>query len=198
MPPCPLRSARAIRIAGATVLASRISYAGELGWELTVDTAGGGPGLGRAPGRLGRGGCRPRTVRLSGARCPADREGLSLLRDRHDDAGHSVRGRPRARWSGSPRARSRDGRRSPRPETAAAAGQGRRLRTIRLADDGTYLPVYGGEAVRLAGDVVGRLRSVAYCADGRARRSATSTWIDRSSRARASRSTSSTGGSPRR
>ena len=33
-----------------------------------------------------------------------------------------------------------------------------------IGDDQAYLPIYGGEAVRMqpAGDVVGRLRSVAY------------------------------------
>ena len=35
----PMRRARTIRVAGAPVLASRISYAGELGWELTVARA---------------------------------------------------------------------------------------------------------------------------------------------------------------
>ena len=44
----------------------------------------------------------------------------------------------------------------------AGAGLGRRLRTIHAGTDGTYLPVYGGEAVRSNGEVVGRLRSVAY------------------------------------
>ena len=44
---------------------------------------------------------------------------------------------------------------------AKAAGSDRRLRTI-LVGGRDYEPVYGGEAVRLDGDVVGRLRSVAY------------------------------------
>ena len=35
------------------------------------------------------------------------------------------------------------------------------LRTLLVGDDG-WLPVYGGEAVRLEGEVIGRLRSVAY------------------------------------
>jgi 4-methylaminobutanoate oxidase (formaldehyde-forming) len=37
----------------------------------------------------------------------------------------------------------------------------RRLRTLVIGD-AEYEPIYGGEAVRLAGDVVSRLRSVAY------------------------------------
>ncbi len=40
-------------------------------------------------------------------------------------------------------------------------GPSRRLRTVVIGD-ADYVPVYGGEAVRLEGDVVGRLRSVAY------------------------------------
>ena len=45
---------------------------------------------------------------------------------------------------------------------SATAGQGRRLRTVRLTADDAYQPVYGGEAVRLEGEVVGRLRSVNF------------------------------------
>ena len=37
----------------------------------------------------------------------------------------------------------------------------RRLRTVLLGET-EYLPVYGGEAVRHEGAVIGRLRSVAY------------------------------------
>ena len=44
----------------------------------------------------------------------------------------------------------------------ATTGSGRRLRTIHAGTDGRYLPLYGGEAVRADGEVVGRLRSVAY------------------------------------
>jgi glycine cleavage system aminomethyltransferase T len=45
---------------------------------------------------------------------------------------------------------------------AHRAGAMRRLATVRIGDDASYLPVYGGEAVRADGRVVGRLRSVAY------------------------------------
>ncbi|MEA2630013.1 MAG: dimethylglycine oxidase, partial [Chloroflexota bacterium] len=40
-------------------------------------------------------------------------------------------------------------------------GPSRRLRTL-LIGDVDYVAVYGGEAVRHGGDVIGRLRSVAY------------------------------------
>ncbi len=42
-----------------------------------------------------------------------------------------------------------------------AAEPRRRLRTLLIGGDG-WLPVYGGEAVRLDGRVVGRLRSAAF------------------------------------
>ncbi|HYC07809.1 MAG TPA: glycine cleavage T C-terminal barrel domain-containing protein, partial [Candidatus Binatia bacterium] len=42
-----------------------------------------------------------------------------------------------------------------------AAGLVRRLRTV-LIGGSDYVPAYGGEAVRMGGEVVGRLRSVAY------------------------------------
>ncbi len=47
----------------------------------------------------------------------------------------------------------------------APDGPARRLRTVLIGEGPGYLPVYGGEAVRLDGGVVGRLRSVAYGTD---------------------------------
>ncbi len=44
---------------------------------------------------------------------------------------------------------------------AKPTGSDRRLRTLVIGGP-DYEPVYGGEAVRLDGEVVGRLRSVAY------------------------------------
>ena len=91
------RQVRPITVAGATVDAARISYAGELGWELTTDTAWAVAvwdailGAGWAPGL--------RAVRLPRAGRPPDGEGLSLLRHRSHDAGHAIR-------SGSRRVRS--------------------------------------------------------------------------------------------
>jgi glycine cleavage system aminomethyltransferase T len=46
-------------------------------------------------------------------------------------------------------------------KTAEADHPGRRLRTVVIGA-ADYVPVYGGEAVRHGGEVVGRLRSVAY------------------------------------
>ena len=51
-----------------------------------------------------------------------------------------------------------EARRSAEPD-----GPARRLRTIVAGEPGSgFLPIYGGEAVRLAGDVIGRLRSAAF------------------------------------
>jgi len=44
---------------------------------------------------------------------------------------------------------------------AAPDGPPRRLRTLVLGGS-DWAPVYGGEAVRIAGEVVGRLRSAAF------------------------------------
>ena len=44
---------------------------------------------------------------------------------------------------------------------AEPGGPARRLRTVLIGGD-NWLPIYGGEAVRLGGEVVGRLRSAAF------------------------------------
>ena len=58
------------------------------------------------------------------------------------------------------RVRRRDALRRARADASAGrvAGCARSI----AGTDGRYLPVYGGEAVRAGGEVVGRLRSVAY------------------------------------
>ena len=111
-------------------------------------------GIGSAP----RAPSRSRAVRLSRPRRAPHGEGLPLLRHRPDDAGHAVRGRPRRLRPARRRVRSSGATRSSRrtaPGPVAAFG-----RSSSAAAD--YEPIYGGEAVRLDGDVVGRLRSVAY------------------------------------
>jgi glycine cleavage system aminomethyltransferase T len=154
----PARQARAIRIGGAQVLASRISYAGELGWELTAEAASGvtmWDGI-RAAGR-------DRGLDLLGYRA------LDALRmekgyryfgtdmtmlDTPDEAGLGAFVRPdKGDFIG--RSALVDGR-------ADRSTDRRRLRTVLIGDRPGYLPIYGGEAVRSQGDVVGRLRSVAY------------------------------------
>jgi 4-methylaminobutanoate oxidase (formaldehyde-forming) len=55
----------------------------------------------------------------------------------------------------------RDALRASRDRDVPAAER-RCLGTLVVGEDAAYLPVYGGEAVRLDGRVIGRLRSVAY------------------------------------
>ena len=157
----PIRTARSIRLAGAAVLASRISYAGELGWEL-VPASGSAVGvwdaLVRAADAIGAG-LEPFGYRaLDSLRMEKGYRyygtDMTML-DTPFDAGLGAFVRleagPFLGREALSVARER-----------AAAGDGRRLRTIHAGTDGTYLPVYGGEAVRAGGEVVGRLRSVAY------------------------------------
>jgi 4-methylaminobutanoate oxidase (formaldehyde-forming) len=117
----PVRRAGPIAIADVVVLAARISYAGELGWELTMAREG-AVAVWDALTRTGAAHGLGAFVRL--AKGPfVGRDALAVARD-----------------SGPPE---------------------RRLATILIG--GTdYLPIYGGEAIRADGDVIGRLRSVAY------------------------------------
>ena len=152
----PMRRTRAIRVGPAPVDAARISYAGELGWELTTPFEWAVTVWDRLRARRRR--FRSRTRRLSRPRRAPDGEGLSLLRHRPDDARHAVRGRSRrlrpAREGSVHRAR-RTRRRRTTPDRIGASGPSSSAAL-------TTNPIYGGEAVRVDGEVVGRLRSVAY------------------------------------
>ena len=61
----------------------------------------------------------------------------------------------------SARATSWGGTRWSRRRAAEPDGPARRLRTV-LIGGGDWAPIYGGEAVRINGEVVGRLRSAAF------------------------------------
>ena len=92
-PPSPSAMCAQIEIAGAPVRALRVTYVGELGWELHVPIAATGDGLRRADGR-------GRTARPDARRLPRDRiaaagEGLPRLGLRHHAQRHPVRGGPR-------------------------------------------------------------------------------------------------------
>ena len=125
------------------------------------------------------------------------REGLPLLRRRADAARDPVRGRPRARSSASTRAtfvgRDALARRAAPP---SRTGPSRRLRTRRHRRRRLRCPIYGGEAVRVDGEVVGRLRSAAF--GPTVGRTIGTTYLpaDARRRRRRSRSTSSTIGIP--
>ena len=155
----PLRRVPPIQIHGAARQAARISYAGELGWELYLERAG--PPL---PGTVLLAAARPsgaRAIRLSGARRAPARKGLPLLRDRPDDARHPLRGGPRlVRQLGLGAVR--------RPRGAPAAARERAGWPAPPAGDrrrghDRWLPAdlrRRGRPPR--GRVIGRLRSAAY------------------------------------
>jgi 4-methylaminobutanoate oxidase (formaldehyde-forming) len=157
----PLRRATTIRIGGAEVLASRISYAGELGWELAtasesavvvwdaVQSAGRDAGLEPFGYRAMDALRMEKGYRYFGT-------DMTML-DTPDEAGLGAFVRlDKGDFIGR-------GAIVARRELDRADPQGsRRLRTILIGDGPGYRPIFGGEAVRHDGAVVGRLRSVAY------------------------------------
>ncbi|MDO8484836.1 MAG: FAD-dependent oxidoreductase [Candidatus Limnocylindrales bacterium] len=154
----PLRHAREINLGGAPVLAARISYAGELGWELTMDA------------------CWAVTVwdrlRAAGEDRGLEPFGYRALESLRLEKGYRYFGTDLTmletpfeaglgafvRFDKGPFV-GRDALIAARD--AAPDGPARRLRSV-LIGGSDYLPIFGGEAVRLAGAVIGRLRSVAY------------------------------------
>jgi glycine cleavage system aminomethyltransferase T/glycine/D-amino acid oxidase-like deaminating enzyme len=151
----PFMHARHIGIGGTAVLAQRVTYVGELGWELYVDP-------GRAVqvwGRLTSAGL-PFGIRAGGYRAldslrmekgyryygtdltlldnPFEAGlGFCVQLDKGDFNGHDALA------------------------AAREAGVKRRLRTLAVGDR-AYLPIYGGEAVRSQARVISRLRSCGY------------------------------------
>ncbi|MBF6604113.1 MAG: FAD-dependent oxidoreductase [Chloroflexi bacterium] len=151
----PLRRAHDVTIGPAPVLAARLSYVGELGWELYTDrgwatqvwdrlVAAGEPWGMQQFGyraleslRLEKG-YRYYGTDLTAAETP-------------DEAGLRVTiGPERGPFLGRAAL-----------EASRRRGLRQRLRTIVIGDDDAFLPLYGGEAVRIEGAVAGRLRSVA-------------------------------------
>jgi glycine cleavage system aminomethyltransferase T/glycine/D-amino acid oxidase-like deaminating enzyme len=155
----PLRRAATIRIGGAPVLAARLSYAGELGWELYVapDWAVGvwdrlaeaGQAVGLAP--IGYRALDSLRIEKGYRYYGVD---LTML-ETPDEAGLGAFVRlTKGSFIG------RDA--VARQREAAPGGPSRLLRTVVVGDDPAYVPIYGGEAVRRDGHVVGRLRSANY------------------------------------
>jgi 4-methylaminobutanoate oxidase (formaldehyde-forming) len=152
----PFRSAREIRIGGARVLAQRITYVGELGYELYVEPdwavqvwdrlVAAGRAHGIEPGgyrvldslRMEKG-YRYFGVDLTPGEDPYE-AGLDFC-VRLDAKGDFV-GRGAL-------------------EAARQDGLSRRIRTLVVGDE-DYATLYGGEAVHANGSVIGRLRSCAY------------------------------------
>jgi 4-methylaminobutanoate oxidase (formaldehyde-forming) len=151
----PFGAARPIAIAGAEVLAQRITFVGELGFELYVDprwavqvwdrlmAAGVRHGI-RAGGyrvleslRIEKG-YRYFGTDLTAADTP-DEGGVGFCVSSEKDAFIGAEALRRARERG------------PR----------HRVRTL-LVGGADYLPLYGGEAVRIGGEIRGQVRSCAY------------------------------------
>ena len=154
----PVRKARTVHVGSAPVSAARISYAGELGWELTTETGWA-------------------TTVWDGLRAAGTDAGLEPFGYRALD---SLRMEKGYRYFGTDLTmhdtpfeaglgafvRLEAGDFIGRDALVAAReaepdGPSRRLRTVVIGDS-DYVSVYGGEAVRCDGEVIGRLRSVAY------------------------------------
>jgi 4-methylaminobutanoate oxidase (formaldehyde-forming) len=154
----PPRQVRAVRIGEAKVLATRLSYAGELGWELTVAPAEASAVwdallvAGAAHGiepigyraleslRLEKG-YRYFGAELTPRETPFEAGLERFVRlDKGDFVGRDALAARRA---------------------AESDGPARRLRTLVIGG-GDWAPIYGGEAIRIDGEVVGRLRSAAF------------------------------------
>jgi 4-methylaminobutanoate oxidase (formaldehyde-forming) len=142
----PFMQAREIRVAGFPVLAQRVTYVGELGWELYVDPVWGGQVWDRLMGAGLEAGITPGGYRVldslrmeKGYRYYGTDMGL-LDNPFEAGLGFAV---DKGKWSSIPRQITR------------------RLRTLAVGDE-SYVPIYGGEAVLAGGQVVSRLRSCAY------------------------------------
>jgi glycine cleavage system aminomethyltransferase T/glycine/D-amino acid oxidase-like deaminating enzyme len=153
----PYRSIRPVAIGPARVEAARLSYAGELGWELYTarETAS------QVWDALARAG-RDRGI------APVGYRALESLRL---EKGYRYLGTDLTAADGPDEAglgsfvRLDKGDFIGREAVAAARAAGppaRRLRTVLIGPDATWLPVYGGEAVAIDGRTVGRLRSAGF------------------------------------
>jgi len=157
----PIRTAREIHLgSGAPALATRISYAGELGWEFTVSpewAVSAWDALVAAARDLGVG-MEPVGYRAL--------ESLRLEKGfRYYGAELTTQDSPIEAGMG-PFVRLGKGDFIGRKALLAArdtspGGPARRLRTVTVGGD-DWLPIFGGEAVRMNGEVVGRLRSAAF------------------------------------
>jgi glycine cleavage system aminomethyltransferase T len=154
-----MRQARTIRVGAASALAARISYAGELGWELTLPAEAAVTAWDRlwAVGRDH--GLEPFGYRaLDGLRMEKGYRyygtDMTMLETPFEAGLGALVRLDKGTFIG------REGLRAVRD--AGPTATDRRLATITIGADDAYLPVYGGEAVRAAGEVFGRVRSVAY------------------------------------
>jgi 4-methylaminobutanoate oxidase (formaldehyde-forming) len=151
----PFMQARAIQIDGFDVFAQRVTYVGELGWELYAEPGVAGQVWDRLMAAGLESGIRPGGYRaLDSLRMEKGYRyygtDLTLL-DNPLEAGLGFCVRfDKGNFNG------RDA-----LIAAQAAGIKRRLRTL-LVGDQEYVTIYGGEAVHADGSIVGRIRSCAY------------------------------------
>ncbi len=125
------------------VLAQRITFVGELGYELYVAPRACRSSLGLAVG--GRRRARDTRRRLPRARVAADRKGPTLLRQRPHRGRHAGGGRRRLLNVASREGLHRC------PALREERPQRHRLRTLVVGEGPGYLRLYGGEAVRAGG-----------------------------------------------
>jgi 4-methylaminobutanoate oxidase (formaldehyde-forming) len=150
----PFRTARTIRIGGSEVLAQRITYVGELGFELYVTPEWAVQVWDRLLASGEPHGIEPGGYRvLDSLRLEKGYRYFGMDLTAGDTPYEAGLGFCVALEKGE-----FNGRRA-----LAEAGDrpARRLRTLLVGGE-EYLPVYGGEAVRAGGEVVGRLRSAGY------------------------------------
>ncbi len=151
----PFMQARRIRIGGRSVLAQRVTYVGELGWELYLEPGWAIQVWDRLMAAGNKLGIRPGGYRvLDSLRMEKGYRyygtDLTLL-DNPFEAGLGFCVKfDKGEFNG-------------RQALLAARESGikRRLRTLVVGGE-EYLPIYGGEAVHGEGGVVGRVRSCSY------------------------------------
>jgi 4-methylaminobutanoate oxidase (formaldehyde-forming) len=151
----PFMHARSLYIGGTTLLAQRVTYVGELGWELYIE-----------PGRAGQVWDRLMAAGRPFGIHPGGYRALDSLRMekgyRYYGTDLTLLDNPLEAGLGFCVCFDKgdfNGRQA--LLAAREAGIRRRLRTLAIGDD-DYLPIYGGEAVHGESGVISRLRSCAY------------------------------------
>ena len=166
----PYMTARDIHIGPVPVRALRISYVGELGWELYAPTEFGLHAVGAALGGGRR--ARRRRLRRRGLRLAAAREGLPALGPGHRRGARPVRGGPRL---------GRAAREGPVPRARRARGGQARRRRAGCAASSTDDPTrrarrQGADPRRRRGDRLRDQRRARRLASARASSTATCRW----------------------